>query len=372
MFLSRRQWLGSLAALGLLPSRLVAQQTGTQAVSPASGPMTAAALTMLRRAAGTPGMVVFWQRGQDRQAILADGLRAAGHAQAVSPADKWHIGSITKSFTATLFARAVEAGAIGWDTPLGAVLANVPRRHRKLTGIDLLSHHAGLAKDIPLPALFAMPQQEADARASRARYAELALAMPRAGKPRRDFLYSNAGYVLAAHMLEAVSNLPFEVLLRREVLIPLGLGSAGFGPPGSQASHEQPWGHDGGVPVFADNPAAMAPAGGLHLAAADLLTYLAAHRDRAPLLRPESWAQLHRPRFGSQMALGWFVDPDGSLWHNGSNTRWYAEVLIDRGADAVMGHCGNDMALFHRQRLLLPLLRSAAAAVPDQRTEERR
>lgn len=369
--MSRRQWLGSLAALGLLPSRLVARQTETQAIPPTSGPMTAATLAMLRRAAGTPGMVVFWQRGQDRLTVLADGVRAAGYPQAVTPQDKWHIGSITKSFTATLFARAVEAGAIGWDTPLGAVLADVPRHHRKLTAIDLLSHHAGLAKDIPLPALFAMPQQETDARTSRARYAQMALAMPRAGKPRRRFLYSNAGYVLAAHMLETVSNLPFEVLLRREVLVPLGLGSAGFGPPGSADSHNQPWGHDGGVAVFADNPAAMAPAGGLHLTAADLASYLAAHRHRAPLLRPESWAQLHRPRFGSQMALGWFVDPDGSLWHNGSNTRWYAEVLIDSGTGAVMGHCGNDMALFQRQRLLLPLLRSAAAAMPEQRMDKR-
>lgn len=360
MLLSRRQWLGTLSALGLLPARLNARQRAPDAAQPALAPMTAATLSLLRRAAGTPGMVAFWQRGQDRPTILADGLRAAGHPQYVGPDDRWHIGSITKSFTATLFARAVEAGVIGWDTPLGAVLPHAPRRHRKLTAIDLLSHHAGLAKDIPLPALFAMPQHEADARASRARFAEIALEMPRTGKPRRDFHYSNAGYVLAAHMLETAVGLPFEALLRREVLVPLGLGSAGFGPPGAPQSHEQPWGHDGGVPVFADNPAAMAPAGGLHIAPADLMTYLAAHRDRAPLLRPESWTQLHRPRFGSMMALGWFVDPDGSLWHNGSNTRWYAEVLIDQRAGAVMGHCGNDMALFHRQRMLLPALRLAA------------
>lgn len=317
-------------------------------------------MASIRGALGTPGMAVLWQAGYAPPVVLADGLRAAGHPETVTAQDKWHLGSITKSLTATLFARAVEAGVIGWDTPIGKILPDVPRRHHSLTAIELLSHHAGLAKDIPLRKLFAMPLTEADTRDSRRRYAELALAMPRVGPAHSGYTYSNAGYVLAARMLEEASGLPYEALVQREVLGPLGLSSAGFGPPGTPDAIVQPRGHEDGKPVWHDNPAVMVPAGGVHMAPGDLTTYLRAHRDRVPLLRPESWTQLHTPRFGSTSALGWIAGSDGSLWHNGSNTLWYAEVLIEPRSGLIVGHCGNDMALFSQPRALLPALRQAA------------
>ncbi len=349
----------------MLPSRIAAQAQDLALKELLSLPMSAATLAGIRQAVGTPGMAVMWQAGARPPVFLADGLRASGHAEPVTTRDNWHLGSITKSFTATLFARAVEAGAIGWDTLLGAALPDVPSRYRTLTAVELLSHHAGLPKDIALDALSVMPRygsgaSEADLHESRRRFAEQALRMKPVARPRTAYVYSNAGYVLVARMLEEATGLSWEALLRREVLEPLGLGSAGFGPPGSAESFNQPWGHDEGKPVWADNTVAMAPAGGLHMTLADLAAWLRTHRDQPALLRPESWRALHTPRFGSQMAMGWFAEPDGSLWHNGSNTRWYAEVMFEPRTGLIMAQCGNDMALFHRQRALLPALRQAA------------
>ncbi len=360
MRINRRLVVSALAACGLLPARLAAQEPTGGLGDLLSRPLTPATMASIRGALGTPGMAVLWQAGYAPPVVLADGLRAAGHPETVTAQDKWHLGSITKSLTATLFARAVEAGVIGWDTPIGKILPDVPRRHHSLTAIELLSHHAGLAKDIPLRKLFAMPLTEADTRDSRRRYAELALAMPRVGPAHSGYTYSNAGYVLAARMLEEASGLPYEALVQREVLGPLGLSSAGFGPPGTPDAIVQPRGHEDGKPVWHDNPAVMVPAGGVHMAPGDLTTYLRAHRDRVPLLRPESWTQLHTPRFGSTSALGWIAGSDGSLWHNGSNTLWYAEVLIEPRSGLIVGHCGNDMALFSQPRALLPALRQAA------------
>ena len=341
-----------LAGLGLaaLPRSAFAQ-----AALP-DGTMSPALLRALRTALGTPGMAAGWQlRGQAAK-VLADGLRAAGGSAAVTTLDQWHIGSITKSFTAMLFARAVEAGVIGWDTPLEQVLPGVPDIYRGVTAIELLSHHAGLPADIPLPELLALPRIEADARASRRRYVELALAMPPLAAPRRRFAYSNCGYVVAGHMLEAATGKSWEDLLHRHVLGPLGLASAGFGPP----LGDQPRGHDHGAPILQDNPAAMGPAGRLHLNLPDLLAYLAAHRDRPALLGRATWRELHRPRFGSDYALGWFVSPQGNLWHNGSNTAWYAEAAVERDSGLVMAHCSNDAALMGHLQALLPALRRAA------------
>lgn len=325
------------------------------------GTMSPALLRQVRTKLGTPAMAVGWQRGFAGPNLLMDGLRAAGRPDPVRRDDRWHIGSITKSFTATLFARAVQAGVIRWDTTLAQRLKKVPRAYASLTAIELLSHHGGLPADIPLPELLALPRVEADPRVSRRRYVKLALAQPPIAAPRTRFAYSNIGYVLAGAMLEAATLLSWEDLLRREVLNPLGLISAGFGPPGSSSVIDQPRGHGNGQPIWLDNPSAMGPAGRLHLAAEDLLGWLSAHRDK-PLgfLSSDAWQELHTPRFGSRYALGWFAGPDGSLWHNGSNTAWYAEAGVDGRSGLVSIMCANDTALLNRQRALLPAIRRAA------------
>ena len=104
----------------------------------------------------------------------------------------------------------------------------------------------------------------------------------------------------------------------------------------------------------------MAPAGGLHLSVPDLLKYLAAHRDKPKFLGAALWKELHTERFGSSYALGWFVGKDGGLWHNGSNTAWYAEVRVEPASALVAASCNNDTELIGQPRVLFPPIRRAA------------
>jgi D-alanyl-D-alanine carboxypeptidase len=238
-----------------------------------------------------------------------------------------------------------------------------PELYRSLTAIELLSHHGGLPANAPFGDMVTLPRTEKDPRISRRRYAASAMAQPPLAKPQSLFAYSNVGYVLSAIMLENATGKPWEQLIRREVLLPLGLKSAGFGPPGSAKRIDQPRGHVGGAPAYMDNPVAMAPAGGLHLSLADLLKYLAAHRDRASILEAVQWQELHTPRFGSRYALGWFVGKDGGMWHNGSNTAWYAEVMVEPAAGLVAATLNNDTALVARPRVLFPPIRRAAGVM---------
>jgi hypothetical protein len=123
---------------------------------------------------------------------------------------------------------------------------------------------------------------------------------------------------------------------RDEVFRPLGLISAGFGPPGTPRRLDQPRGHrarlTGGVrPVepgpYADNPPAAGPAGTAHLSVCDLLHYAAAHAEMPRDYLPASvWAMLHASQ-GNRYALGW-VTGNGHLWHDGSNTLWYAQIAV--------------------------------------------
>ena len=86
------------------------------------------------------------------------GVRALGHAEPVTTNDRWHIGSDTKSFTATLIAHLVEQRVMRFDDTLAgsfpAFAAVMDPAYRNVTVTQLLSHTAGLPpltddKDLP-------------------------------------------------------------------------------------------------------------------------------------------------------------------------------------------------------------------------------
>lgn len=319
------------------------------------GPLTEARLTQLHAISGAPAFGVAWafQGGPDR--LLVEGRRSADAATAVAPTDQWHIGSDTKSMTATLAARLVEAGRLEWTSTVGQVLG--PR----LPGIDpayaqanllhLLSHRAGLSHDAPDPGGRFTHKPLADARAERLAYAAAALKQPPLAPVGQIESYSNAGFVVAGAMLETVTGRPWERLMREQVFAPLGLKSAGFGPPAAGSPLRQPLGHARGVdgrlhPETRRDKAelitALGPAGLVHINLGDLLAYLKAHRDRSsPFLTKASWKRLQTPPFGGYSALGWGVDANGSLGHTGSNGLWWADVFIDRPAGLVFAGVQN-------------------------------
>ena len=306
-------------------------------------------LIALRTAAGSPALAAAAQRPGRSALLMADGLRAAGEAAAVTTQDRWHIGSITKSMTATLAARLIEAGRLSWDDTIAGVLgATVPEIHaayRPLTLCHLLSHRSGLDANLPMLALQSFRAAKDSMPTQRRAYTAQALKAQPKGPPESTFLYSNSGFVVAGAMLEAKTGQPWETLLRQALFEPLGMVGAGFGPPGRAEALEEPLGHSKALfgerrhahrigREVTDNPEVLGPAGTVHARLADMLAYLAAHRDRPALLGPASWDRLHTPPFGGDYALGWTRNGAGQLWHNGSNTLWYAEAMIDSGAQA--------------------------------------
>ena len=61
--------------------------------------------------------------------------------------------------------------------------------------------------------------------------------------------------------------------------------------------------------------------------------------------------------------MGLVARDDGSLWHNGSNTLWYAEVLIDPVRGLVAAAAANSGVLDSVQPAVGQALAEAAAAV---------
>lgn len=295
--------------------------------------------------AQVPGAGVALWDGETLSVSVA-GQRVQGGAP-VEDSDLWHIGSNTKAMTATLIARLVEAGVLDWDDTLGEALGeavpNMRPRYRDVTLVDLLRHRSGLpandriwhmfryamAYDASEPELSGAPLLDA-----KLTYAKRLLRRRPATK-NRDFLYSNAGYVMAGLMAELATGQPYEQLMQDQVWRPLGITSAGFGPPARDGS--QPQGHQGNdcapadLDAPADNPEVLNAAGRAHMTLSDQMRFLRAHMEQpSDFLSPESWALLHDPE--EDYALGWGVDARGVLGHSGSNTMWISVERFETGA----------------------------------------
>lgn len=327
---------GGVLALGLLVQPAVQAQPDLQSIA-----------DTLLEDSGAPGAVVM-QGDADGVSLAVAGVRAAGMDAAIETSDLWHQGSNTKSMTATLVARLVEQGVVGWDDTvadhLGDVIDTIDPAYRDASFEHLLSHRSGLPANIGLMATLGfITSGDDDLPAQRLRYAADILAQSPTGEPGQDYLYSNAGYVVAGAMLEQATGTSWEALMTREVFEPLGLDSAGFGAPGSGGAPDQPRGHKrglfGGLNAVspgprADNPPVMGPAGTVHISAADMAVYLRAHLEGdagrgGDFLSPDSWQHLHTPPFGGTYALGWGVQ-EARLFHAGSNTMWLVQIGLDR------------------------------------------
>ncbi|MGL4553009.1 MAG: serine hydrolase domain-containing protein, partial [Gemmataceae bacterium] len=268
--------------------------------------------------------------------------------------DRWHLGSDTKAFTATLLAVLAERGKIDLDATvpeaLPAVAAVVPPGYKEVTINQVLRHRAGLPDNLAnwwaIP-LTASPQEQ------RLQAVRRGLAMKPVHEPGTAYGYSNLGYVLAGAAAERAGGAAWEELLEKHVLKPLEITEYGFGPVGTVGKIDQPMAHDKkGRPVDptprADNPPVMGPSARLHLSMKDWAKFaqdqLKGARGAGKLLKPEGYKRLHGFEKGETYTPGgWIVDTSAGfvvLTHDGSNGGYYCSAALMPAVDiAVLVAC---------------------------------
>lgn len=304
----------------------------------------------LRAELGVPALAVTATNSEGLTAAGVAGVRATGGDDPARITDRWHLGSLTKSMTATVAARLVERGTIRWDATIAELdpelAASVPEAHRTVTLGQLLAHRAGLPDDrFSAPLQMKMWTLEGPPEDQRRVLVPLLFAQPGVTSAGETMRYTNGGYMVAGWMLETVAGEAWESLIQRELFEPLGMDSAGFGPPGMDPGQgAQPLGHgrgpDGPVPVpavlGADNPPPFGPAGRVHCSITDLAAYARLHLrglrgEDTGYLPHEAFVRLHADPEGDGYALGWGVVGEGDdrrSTHTGSNTRWLALILV--------------------------------------------
>ena len=308
------------------------------------------------------------------------GTRRRGFDEPVRASDRWHIGSCAKTFTAVLWARLVEAGDAEWDMPIPAAFADLDDLHPGWAGVtvdDALQCRAGFAPNLGLTQMqsawldarpLAWQRTDAARRALRepprrpGRFRQSTDAARQAlREPRRRpgrYVYSNLSYIVVGAAIDRLAGAAYERALADRVLEPLGIGSAGFGPP------PEIWGHPARVRLAAaglfrgrpadpaepksDNPAVYASAATLHLTLEDWAAFCRIFlTEGGDLLAPGTVEDLlaQPPGHGTRMSMGWIKPPylrGSSYSMQGSNTLWASAAVLDHNRERAALVVAND------------------------------
>jgi CubicO group peptidase (beta-lactamase class C family) len=247
----------------------------------------------------------------------------------------YEIGSITKTFTATLLADAVQSGRVQLDTPIQRLLPDlkIPSRGvKQITLVDIAAHRSGLPRmptdfhdeKIPYPAY-----DFGKLKTFLATYK-----MPR--DPGVEYEYSNLGFGLLGMALAESIHVSYGSLLEGEVLRPLQMKMTGTTLNATMRIHLAPGFDEAGKPASSWDFGrfdGFEGAGAIRSTAADMLRYLKANMGEGTdvLTRAMRFAQTPRCRTteGNRIGLAWMTqstEHGGIIWHNGG-TAGYASFI---------------------------------------------
>jgi D-alanyl-D-alanine carboxypeptidase len=165
--------------------------------------------------AGAPGVVGLVRAGE-RTWQGASGLGDLGAKRPARAGDRFRIGSVTKSFVATLVLQLVAEGRLSLDDKLERWLPGLVPGGEQIAVRQLLNHTSGLynyTDDLPEPPRRFRPQQ----------LVAIATGHKPLFAPGREFSYSNTNYILAGLVVERVTGQRLAAQLHQRIFQPLRL-----------------------------------------------------------------------------------------------------------------------------------------------------
>ncbi len=266
-----------------------------------------------------PGVVAMATDGERTLYEGAFGMRALGGQAAMTLDTLFWIASLTKAVTSVAAMQLVEAGRVGIDQPLGALVpkladlqvldgfdaAGQPRlrpARRALTLHDLLTHTSGFVYEMWNEDLARYVR--VTGRPGSASGLNAGLDMPLAFDPGERWEYG-IGIDWAGKVVEAASGQTLGAYLDEHVFAPLGMTDTRFGRPDgprlATIHHRAP---DGSLRAGSSGrparPELESGGGGLFSTAPDYLRFLAMLlRGGDGVLRPETVAAMGRNQIGA-------------------------------------------------------------------------
>jgi CubicO group peptidase (beta-lactamase class C family) len=167
-------------------------------------------ITAHLRDMGAPGMTLALATREGLLRASTYGFADTKSGIRVRPETLFEIGSISKSLVALALMQMREEGKFDPSQPITTYLPwlKIDSKYAPITGHHLLSHTAGLPDGVPLELIG--PDQP----------------LWTGFAPGEHFAYSNVGYDLLGHVLEAIDRQPLATVLRKRILDPLGMSSS--------------------------------------------------------------------------------------------------------------------------------------------------
>lgn len=344
-----------------------------------------AALDSLRAAYRLPALLAaVIEPGRIRYVYA--GRRRLDQPAPVRLTDYFHLGSDTKGVTSLLAGKLFEQGKIKWESKLldfvPELRGHVLPAYEAVTLGDLLAHRAGIRPYTAGSEFVGLPVFTGTSSAQRAQFAALVLQQTPVANPAGSaYAYSNAGYALAALMLERASHHTWEELLAkmcRQLRLHYGLGWPNRHDPA------QPWVHWRAAPTDSAltplGPAhpyqlaeVVAPAGDLSLPLPDFARLMQLHLrgllGQDNYVTANTYQTLHFSR--PEYAYGWGVSALAATgapvsFHDGTAGTFYCHAILypsQKVAFVVLTNAGGEPAaqacLALRRRLKALYLRGA-------------
>jgi CubicO group peptidase (beta-lactamase class C family) len=279
---------------------------------------------------------------EDGRAVLA-GLGEDGGGRPVGADTLFEPGSVTKTWTAMLFADMVDRGEVGPADTLGDLLPGREFADPAVAGItlaELASHRSGLPSLAPrgglgnvlASAMWRLRGTDPYAGISRDDVLD-AVAGYRLRADKGTVRYSNFGMAVLGHALAERAGRPYDRLVTDRVLRPAGMTDTVFRPDGAAPPPAAATGGTAaGRPVDPWTGSGYQPAGvGGWTSASDLAAFLA-----ATVAGTAPGAAAVTPRFAegetSRIGYGWFTTAYGDraiTWHNGATGGFSSYVAFE-------------------------------------------
>ena len=136
-----------------------------------------------------------------------------------APESVFRVGSISKQFTAVAMLQLAQAGKLSLEDDIRKYLPWYDTHGRLITIANLLSHTSGIPSYTEKPGFEKMMNTTITKRG----LAEYVMGDSLLFEPGTDWSYSNTGYAMANLVIEAVSEMPFEDYLQRNIFQALGM-----------------------------------------------------------------------------------------------------------------------------------------------------
>lgn len=275
-----------------------------------------------------PGISMAFVDEHGEVSYLNLGYTSLDKTQAPDEHTLYEIGSITKTFTASLLMMLLDERGLDADVTFNELIGldhrlQLPEPHGEaITLSHMLSHHSGIPRlpDNLIPADDTDPYKDYTIEAM----IEYTNSLSYNRAPGVEFEYSNHAYKLMGYLVSELSGKPYDEILAERITGPLGMNNTYREVPGSDLSRLAA-GSAFGEPASSWHFDEMRGLGELRSSVHDMAIYLKAQYGHLEFYGDEIVRKAHEPvhemRGGRYMSNGWFVhkldDGDVIVGHGG-------------------------------------------------------